>query len=142
MPRLRGFFTLNPNIIDSGETPDRQRAVPPIRPTDYNMPSVFLSYSHHDRALAHELVRILENQSLEVWWDRELVAGDRFPQRIEDQIDRAGVVVVLWTSHSVKSEWVTEEANEARKLGKLIPVSINGTVPPLGLPAAAHHRSR
>jgi hypothetical protein len=41
-------------------------------------------------------------------------------------------MVVLWSTHSVDSDWVKEEAEEARALGKLIPVLIEPVKPPVG----------
>src|SRR5262249_23922337 len=39
---------------------------------------------------------------------------------------------VLWSTHSVESDWVKEEAEEARAVGKLIPVLIEPVKPPVG----------
>jgi hypothetical protein len=41
-------------------------------------------------------------------------------------------MVVLWSTHSVDSDWVKEEAEEARALGNLIPVLIEPVKPPVG----------
>jgi hypothetical protein len=41
-------------------------------------------------------------------------------------------MLVLWSSHSVKSEWVCEEATEGRLLGRLIPVFLEKVRPPAG----------
>ena len=41
-------------------------------------------------------------------------------------------MVVLWSGTSVASDWVLDEAAHGRDLHKLVPVSIDGTLPPLG----------
>jgi hypothetical protein len=41
-------------------------------------------------------------------------------------------MVVLWSSHSVESDWVKEEAEEARALKKLVPVLIEPMNAPVG----------
>src|SRR5262249_22069134 len=48
--------------------------------------------------------------------------GKAFDQTIQDAIDSAKCVVVLWSTTSVKSEWVREEADEGRRRGILIPI--------------------
>jgi hypothetical protein len=51
---------------------------------------------------------------------------------IEEALRDMRCMVVLWSSHSVESDWVKEEAEEARALGKLIPVLIEPVKPPVG----------
>jgi hypothetical protein len=41
-------------------------------------------------------------------------------------------MIVLWSAHSIESEWVCEEASEGRRLGKLVPVLIEDVRPPAG----------
>jgi hypothetical protein len=57
-----------------------------------------------------------------VGYDGDFVAGERFGDRINAQIDAAKAVVVLWSKASVKSDWVIHEANRAREQKKLIPL--------------------
>ena len=45
------------------------------------------------------------------------------------------VVVVLWSAVSQASQWVRDEASQARDEKKLIPVRIDGARPPLGFHA-------
>jgi molecular chaperone DnaJ len=51
---------------------------------------------------------------------------------IEEEINAAGRVVVLWSKTSVDSTWVLDEANLAKELGKLVPVAIDDCAAPLG----------
>jgi TolB-like protein/Tfp pilus assembly protein PilF len=41
-------------------------------------------------------------------------------------------VVVAWSKVSVSSNWVLDEASQGRDLRKLVPVTLDGTMPPLG----------
>src|SRR6185295_15159964 len=41
-------------------------------------------------------------------------------------------VVVLWSKSSVESDWVRDEAAQGRDRQRLVPLSLDGTVPPLG----------
>lgn len=52
-----------------------------------NRPSVFISYVSEDQAQAEELSRILSDEGLEPWIDKEgLRAGDRWNDKLEDAI--------------------------------------------------------
>ena len=70
------------------------------------MPQIFLSYSKKDRAMAEGLARFLADCGYEVWWDYKLVGGQHFRDEIDQQLDSARAVVVLWTPQSIRSDWV------------------------------------
>jgi hypothetical protein len=86
---------------------------------------VFISYSHSDIGAAQILAELLEANGLSVWWDRRLAPGDKFHALIEQKLEMAKAVVVLWSSASVKSDWVLGEAQTAHDAKKLIPVRID-----------------
>ena len=96
------------------------------------MASVFLSYDHDDAALAKPLIQALEKAGHTVWFDRHIHAGAQFSRKIEQALDEADAVIVLWTPCSLESAWVRDEAAEGRDRGKLIPLSIAGVTPPIG----------
>jgi hypothetical protein len=83
---------------------------------------VFLSYASGDRAVAHELADALEALGWSVWWDREIPYGKPFDQVIEEELNAARCVIVLWTAESVTSRWVKTEAAAAADRDRLIPV--------------------
>ena len=95
------------------------------------MADVFLSYSRRDLRRAKPIIRALEAAGLSVWWDRRLVGGSEFSKEIRDELDSAKAVVALWSTRSVDSPWVLDEAARGRDSGRLIPVIIEGS-PPLG----------
>jgi tetratricopeptide (TPR) repeat protein/TolB-like protein len=96
------------------------------------VPNVFLSYARSDEPAAAKLVYALEQAGLEVWWDARIEGGAEFARSIEAALDRCDAVVVLWSAAAVQSDWVLDEASRGRKQRKLVPVSIDGTPPPLG----------
>jgi hypothetical protein len=88
------------------------------------MAELFLSYAHQDRGRAETVAEMLEATGLTVWWDRQMIAGDKINDVIEEELETAKAVIVLWSRTSVKSDWVRGEAQTAHDLGKLIPVKI------------------
>ena len=97
------------------------------------MADIFLSYAEEDRAAARRIVGVLELQGWSVWWDRRIPTGKTWRSAIEDGIRDMRCMVVLWSSNSIGSEWVNEEAEEGRAAAKLMPVLIERVRPPLGL---------
>lgn len=96
------------------------------------MGKVFISYAREDRDAARKLASLLEQQGFEVWWDWNLVGGADFRNEIHKHLDECQKAIVLWSRASTKSAFVIDEANEAKRHGKLIPVSIGGSAPPFG----------
>ena len=98
------------------------------------MSDVFVSYKAEDRARIALLVRALEAEGLGVWWDTQIAAGSEWRRDIEEQLDRARCVIVVWSKHSVGSEgrFVRDEANRAQRRGTYLPIRIDDVEPPLG----------
>lgn len=94
--------------------------------------SVFLSYSRADRKRALVVVQVLEQAGYGVWWDGLLEGGERFSQATERALEQARAVVVLWSKTSVASHWVHDEATRGRDARRLVPLSLDGSLPPLG----------
>ena len=97
------------------------------------MADIFLSYAEEDRDAARRIVGVLEGRGWTVWWDRRIPTGQTWRSVIEDGIRDMRCMVVLWSRHSIGSEWVNEEAEEGRAAGKLMPIMIERVKPPLGL---------
>lgn len=93
---------------------------------------VFVSYARADEARALQLIALLQDAGFSVWWDGMLEAGSRYTNKIEEALDRARAVVVLWSAASVESNWVRDEAESGRDRASLVPVSLDGSIPPLG----------
>jgi len=93
---------------------------------------IFLSYASPDRARAKVLAEALVQVGWSVWWDRTIPSGKKFDQVIAEALAGARCILVLWSTKSVTSDWVIEEAEEGRRREILIPVFIEGTPPPMG----------
>ncbi|MBU2606376.1 MAG: SUMF1/EgtB/PvdO family nonheme iron enzyme [Alphaproteobacteria bacterium] len=88
------------------------------------MANVFLSYSRADRAKAQQVAAALEEDGLTVWWDKVLKAGQTYDEVTEGMLRNADVVVVLWSTVSVKSKWVRAEATLGERYSAVIPAMI------------------
>jgi adenylate cyclase len=67
-----------------------------------------------------------------VWWDRHIHGGAQYNSEIESAVAECDTLVVLWSKRAVQSAWVRDEAAEGRDRGKLVPVTLDGTKPPMG----------
>jgi hypothetical protein len=95
------------------------------------MTDVFVSYASADRDRAKAVADALAAQGWSVWWDRTIPPGKQFDQVIEEALDAASCVVVLWSRASVASNWVKTEAAEAMRRNVLVPALIEDARIPL-----------
>ncbi len=93
---------------------------------------MFLSYAHADALKAQSIAAAFEKCGCDVWWDRHIAGGSAFAAEIETALDRAEIVVVLWSAAARQSHWVRDEAGVGRDRGILLPFRIDATEPPLG----------
>jgi TolB-like protein/Tfp pilus assembly protein PilF len=101
-------------------------------PGEIERPSLFLSYARADRVIAEKLGKALSANGFEVWWDALIEGGAVFTNSIETALDAADAVIVVWSKTSVQSDWVRDEAGRGRDRKRLVPVTIDGSDPPLG----------
>jgi hypothetical protein len=88
------------------------------------MSDIFISYKREEQATARKLANALESEGWSVWWDPKLRAGERFNDVIEKALKESKCVVVMWSTRSVQSQYVKDEATYALNRNKLVPVMI------------------
>lgn len=88
------------------------------------MSDIFISYKREDQSHARALADVLERLGWSVWWDPKLRAGEHFDEVIENALQEAKCVIVLWSTRSVESRYVLDEATYALDNRKLVPVAI------------------
>ncbi len=96
------------------------------------MTDVFVSYARDDQAKAQAIAKALEARGFDVWWDPQLLPGESYASKIQGVLESAKAVLVLWSTHSVESPWVLDEAGMGRSRAALVPVLIDAVEPPIG----------
>jgi len=96
------------------------------------MSELFISYAREDAISVGRLASALSDAGHQVWWDQHLVGGSEYSREIEDAIGRSAKVLVLWSTLAAQSPWVRDEALAARDAGKLVPITLDGSSPPMG----------
>ena len=94
------------------------------------MSDVFISYARDDQPLAARLREVLEDEGWDVWWDQNLYAGMRWEDGILTALEETKVVLAAWSARSAASGWVMRELEAAHAAQKLVPCSLDGTLPP------------
>ena len=96
------------------------------------MAKIFISYARQTQTEAQLIAETLRGGGHEVWIDDQLLAHRAFADTIEEQLNAADAVVVLWSAHASTSQWVRAEASRAHKAGKLVQARLDGG--PLPMP--------
>ena len=80
------------------------------------------------------LVEALEAEGLSIWWDAHIGGGTNWRRDIEEHLNAAKCVLVVWTRRSVgpAGEFVRDEAGQAKKMGTYLPVLFDAVELPLG----------
>ena len=93
---------------------------------------VFLSYAREDVQIAIMVVALLREAGISVFYDLDIRNGSDWSDALDQKIKSVGLVLVLWSRHSVGSDWVREEASAGKARQILVAARIDGTAPPLG----------
>jgi hypothetical protein len=96
------------------------------------MADIFLSYASKDRSKVEPIVKALREKGWSVWWDRKIPPGMTWVEMIAKALKEAKCVLVLWSHHSLHSEWVLEEATIGKRRKIVVPARIDPVDPPLG----------
>jgi hypothetical protein len=99
---------------------------------------VFFSYAHEDEALRDELSKHLSFLKrpgmIDEWHDRKIVPGDNWAEKIDDNINRADVILLLVSADFLASDYCYEiemkRAMERHNAGEavVIPIALRACV--------------
>jgi len=81
-------------------------------------PHLFISYSHEDAAEIEENIRWLRSQGFSISYDREIVPGTDWRERIANDLMRSSAVVFFSSKHSNQSKHCLAEMGFALDLDK------------------------
>ena len=95
------------------------------------MADIFLSYARENSEIARRLSEGLENIGWTVWWDWKVPAGQTWRDMIEQSLASMRCMVVLWSTDSIDSDWVKQEAEKSKAQGKLVAALIDEVKPPM-----------
>ena len=74
---------------------------------------VFCSYAHKDREYQDELARHLAALKrigmIELWFDRDIYAGDEWKKEISENLEKADIVLLLVSANFIASEYCYEK---------------------------------
>lgn len=85
---------------------------------------VFISYKREEADTARALREALEADGFTTWWDEEVQCGEQWAQVIDDAVNTANAIVVLWSERALTSRWVTHEASAAMRGNVYAPARI------------------
>ena len=85
---------------------------------------IFISYSSKHRELTQRLAAVIEAQygAGSVWWDHALESRAAYAPQIKAALEKARVVVVVWTASAMLSDYVYAEAVRGMERGRLVNV--------------------
>lgn len=97
---------------------------------------VFVSYAHEDASYKDELLKhcalFIENEKIEIWTDDQIRAGNKFNDKIKENIEKCDISILLLSSTYWSKEYINDrelplilEHEENRKI-IVIPILING----------------
>lgn len=94
---------------------------------------VFISYNHADKKRIRPLVKLIERQDWTVWQDGPgITKGASYRQAINEALKTVRCVVVVWSKHSVTSDFVMDEADIGQQREVLVPIMIDDVEIPIG----------
>lgn len=95
---------------------------------------IFVSYKAEDRARVQPLVTALETEGFSVWWDTHIGGGAHWREDIQEHLNGAKCVVVVWTKRSVgpEGDFVRDEAADAKRRKVYLPIRFDAVELPLG----------
>ena len=108
--------------------------------TQEKMNDIFISYARQDEAAAKNICQALEKLGWSVWWDQNITTGATFRENIQKELNNSKCILVLWSEHAIKSDFVKDEADVGKEKKILIPVLIDNCEIPLGYRQVQTHR--
>ena len=88
------------------------------------MNDILISYAKPDKKKAQQIAEALTQKNLSVFWDRDKITDNHFRKTILESIKTSKCTLALLSKDSLSRRWVLDEAFQAARQKKLIPVAI------------------
>ena len=95
------------------------------------MSDVFISYARSTEQQVQAVAEALRALGYSLWIDDQLPAHRNYSHVIEEELDQAKAVLVVWSAEAARSDWVMDEAERAREQRKLVQVRLDETRLPM-----------
>ncbi len=108
---LRDSGRLNPALVRAYQhlmkPPESENEITPI------MKKIFISYSHEDMAYKNKFEKAFDVQrrmgKVEIWNDQQIKAGEKWQDKIMDNLESADIIVLLLSSDFLASNFVWDK---------------------------------
>lgn len=88
----------------------------------------FISYTRADSEYVEKLVAFLRGEGIDVWYDADLVPGQRYDEAILQKIDHCAAFIPIMTSAAKASGAVQDEFDRAKEKDReRLPILLEGT---------------
>lgn len=94
------------------------------------MADVYVSYASKDRPFVASIIERLTACGVSIFWDQSIRPGASWQQSLQVAMEAAKAILVIWTEHSVVSDWTQSEAAFGRTNSKLVPIRVGAARPP------------
>ena len=98
---------------------------------------IFLSYAHEDKDKVETILHALRERGFPVFIDQDMASGAEWEKVLEAKLQAVFGVVVVWSSHAVKSKWMPIEVAAGLAKDRLFPILIERGVT---LPSSFAHK--
>jgi hypothetical protein len=83
---------------------------------------LFYSYSHEDETdrdeLEKHLTTLKDNGLIDEWHDRKINAGDKWEEKISEEMDKANIILLLFSTNFIASTFCQKEVEKTLTLGE------------------------
>jgi pSer/pThr/pTyr-binding forkhead associated (FHA) protein len=84
------------------------------------IPSIFLSYGHHDQSWCEELARYIRGIGFDLWYDEGITSGSVWLKTLEDELQARDIFLIVLSPEAWISPWVQRELQLALVTQKTI----------------------
>src|SRR5580704_7965754 len=89
------------------------------------MSDIFISYARDDRERVEPLAIALSRWGWTIFWDQQIPPARSWAEVLGAELAAAKVAIVCWSKNSFNRPMVFEEATQAFKMNKYVPILLD-----------------